>query len=196
MSRDHVQQRSGRTKKIILLSGPVSSGKSTLSKALEEEFGLQILRTRDILIKIVTSEKAPRPTDRLSLQALGDRMDEETQGRWVLNEFMELQKPSKDSTVVVDSVRIDAQIDHIRNAFPLAGLNIRLGIAVKPFRKGERWAWYASLMWPVTFLAIIASDLSFGFLPPAVAVATPVSIAGLLLPYRKFFPKVSATSGS
>ena len=64
-----------------------------------------------------------------------------------------------------------------------------LGIAVKPFRKGERWAWYASLMWPITFLAIIASDLSFGFLPPAVAVATPVSIVGLLLPYRKFFPR-------
>lgn len=71
----------------------------------------------------------------------------------------------------------------------LAASVFELGITLKPYRKGERWAWYILWMWPIAYLASIANDLSVGFLPPAIVLATPISIAGLLLPVRKFFPK-------
>jgi adenylosuccinate synthase len=125
----------GRTKKIILLSGPVSSGKSKLAKALEEEFGLQILRTRDVLIRSITSQNPSALTDRLSLQVEGDRLDEETQGKWVLSELLELLKPPSDRTTVIDSVRINNQIDHIRNAFPLAVAHVHLTAPLEERRK-------------------------------------------------------------
>jgi adenylosuccinate synthase len=134
-SDDTGSDQHGRTKKIILLSGPVSSGKSTLSKDLEGQFGLQILRTRDVLIESVTSANTSALTDRLSLQTYGDRLDEETQGKWVLSDLIELLKSHRDRTTVIDSVRINHQIDHIRNAFPLAVAHVHLTAPLEELRK-------------------------------------------------------------
>ncbi len=61
------------------------------------------------------------------------------------------------------------------------------GLAISGFgyRRGERWAWYASLPMPITSLVFIA----FGALPELVFLT--LSLLGLFLPYRKFFPKKS-----
>ena len=111
---DNVPKSESTTRRIILLSGPVSSGKTHLSKRLEDQFGLLILRTRELLVK-----KNPKHSDdRLVLQALGDQLDKETDGKWVLSALMEIiNSPSKSKLVVVDCVRTNKQIEHIRNAF-------------------------------------------------------------------------------
>jgi hypothetical protein len=67
----------------------------------------------------------------------------------------------------------------------LAGFNIlALVVVLIPYRKYERWAWYAlwtlALQWLWQF--IFLPDLAYLML----AVLTTV---GLLLPYRKFFPQ-------
>ncbi len=60
------------------------------------------------------------------------------------------------------------------------------GLAISGFgyRKGERWAWYASLPMPITFLVFI---IVLGVLFELVFLI--ISLLGLFLPYRKFFPK-------
>jgi hypothetical protein len=61
-----------------------------------------------------------------------------------------------------------------------------LAILLKPFRSGERWAWYVLWYWPVFFVIHI---LAFGTVMPD-SVFAAVSALALLLPYRKFFPKM------
>lgn len=72
--------------------------------------------------------------------------------------------------------------------FILAFGVLLVAIAAVPFRKAERWAWYALWVVPVMLLIqFINSDFGLGWWLDLGLV--PVTLAGLLLPYRRFFPK-------
>ncbi len=63
------------------------------------------------------------------------------------------------------------------------------------YRRGERWAWYALWYFPIVTAYLASIALSHGA-ATGILLSTPLlimSLLGLLLPYRKFFPKVSAT---
>ncbi len=66
-------------------------------------------------------------------------------------------------------------------------------ISATAYRKGERWAWYVLWSVPAFFLGHAAITMSFGaslaHLLPFLAVFTALSVLGLLLPIRRFFPK-------
>ncbi len=64
-----------------------------------------------------------------------------------------------------------------------------MSIAAVSFRRGERWAWYALWYLPVVFLAYIGSQAELGnsVVPPSVLFIA--SLLGLLLPFRRFWPK-------
>ena len=65
-----------------------------------------------------------------------------------------------------------------------AGFNIiALILALIPFRRGERWAWYTLWMLPLLWLSLfaLAPDLRLYL---ALAIITTF---GLILPYRRFF---------
>lgn len=67
-----------------------------------------------------------------------------------------------------------------------------LGLAVilKPFRRGERWAWYVLWYYPVFFVLHI---IAFGtFIIDGVFAL--ICVLSLLVPYRKFFPKQHTAS--
>lgn len=136
-NNDSNSERTSR--RIILLSGPVSSGKTHLSKRLEDQFGLLILRTRELLV-----EKSPKHSDdRLPLQAVGDQFDRETDGKWVLSALMEIiNSPSKSKLVVVDCVRTNKQIEHIRNAYRSGVTHVHLTAPVDVLRQryNQRYA--------------------------------------------------------
>ena len=69
----------------------------------------------------------------------------------------------------------------------LLGLNIfGLSITLKGYRKGERWAWYTLWYYPVLFVsgALLISSTAVFLIP-----FTVIYLVGLLLPYRKFFPR-------
>jgi len=68
-----------------------------------------------------------------------------------------------------------------------------IAISLTAYRQGQKWAWYAFWFVPVYFLAWISlsSKLPFEsksslFLP--LIILTALSLVGLLLPFRKFFP--------
>lgn len=67
------------------------------------------------------------------------------------------------------------------NAFGLA-------ITLKSYRSGEKWAWYTLWYFPAIFL------IHSLFVPlPHNILSVIMPVLGLLLPYRKFFPKHSVT---
>ena len=100
-------------KRIIVLSGPVASGKTTLGDALVERYGFTLLKTRD-LIRVAQKTELERG----ALQLGGDVLDRKTQGRWVADALVRtlLDLPT-DITILVDSVRIEPQVKAIRQAF-------------------------------------------------------------------------------
>jgi len=64
------------------------------------------------------------------------------------------------------------------------------GIAYTAFRRGMKWAWYVSLYLPLFLLYFTAETYYFGGNNwPLYAIFFLVSLAGIFLPYRKFFPK-------
>lgn len=99
--------------RIIVLSGPVASGKTTLGDTLVERYGFQRQKTRELIRHFQKTE-----LEREALQVGGDALDRKTHGRWVADALgREILDLSPNSTVLVDSVRIEAQVKAIRQAF-------------------------------------------------------------------------------
>lgn len=65
---------------------------------------------------------------------------------------------------------------------------LMVAIAAVPYRRGERWAWYASWAAPTVLLGFLAITLQ-GSLWLMFAILLVLALLGLLLPWRKFFPK-------
>lgn len=99
---------------IILLSGRVCAGKSTLCANLVARFGAHPLRTKELIKRLVSRVSS----DRASLQHGGDLLDRRTKGTWVCEELTRLIKDLDSNAIaVVESVYIPAQIDAIRRAY-------------------------------------------------------------------------------
>lgn len=69
-----------------------------------------------------------------------------------------------------------------------------IAISVFAYRKGEKWSWYAFWFVPTFFLTFIVLSLALptdsqSTLIPPLVVFTLISILGLLLPIKNFFPK-------
>lgn len=110
-------------KQIVLLSGRVASGKSTLAKKLESRFGAIILHTKDLILTL----KPKTPHERQALQKAGERLDKDTKGRWVADALvMALTSQPEGVIAVVDAVRIKNQIDAIRKAYGATVSHIHL----------------------------------------------------------------------
>ena len=61
--------------RVVLLSGPIASGKTLLGRLLAGRFGLCIVSTRELLAQGIQ--------DRRFLQVAGALQDDSTAGRWV-----------------------------------------------------------------------------------------------------------------
>jgi len=65
-----------------------------------------------------------------------------------------------------------------------------IAISLNSYRKGEKWAWYLFGLLPVTSIVYLTVNELYGV--SIVGFAAPfivLYLLGLLLPYRKFFPK-------
>ena len=99
--------------RIVVVSGAIASGKSELARALCDRFRGKRYSTREMLI-----EQVGELTERAELQAAGERLDAETDGAWVRDGLSRAVYDLKDlDFVVIDSVRISAQIAHLRRSF-------------------------------------------------------------------------------
>ncbi|MFQ5553667.1 MAG: hypothetical protein ACE5EW_08155 [Thermoplasmata archaeon] len=93
-------------------------------------------------------------------------------------------------------VLIELQVRATGAALLILGV-LAASIAWTSYRGGEKWAWYALWTLPVLnvliFVNMYASvDFSTGVLPPpllSAPVFLAITLVGLLLPVRRFFPK-------
>ncbi len=109
-------------KQVVLLSGPIASGKTTLAQALVDEHGFKPVKTRHL----IQSMKDVR-TERGALQRAGDVLDRRTKGEWIAEAVAkQIQNLREDDSIVIDAVRIKHQIDAIRRAFGAHVVHIHL----------------------------------------------------------------------
>lgn len=107
-----------KRKVIVLLSGEIAGGKSTICNGLHEKYGFHVIRTIDILKKIWSERnggKAVPKKERDFWQRFGKKLDKENDGKWVLDYAQ--NEINKNDYVLIDSVRISAQIDFFRDSY-------------------------------------------------------------------------------
>jgi adenylosuccinate synthase len=100
---------------ILVLSGPVCSGKTTLAHGLAESRGWPILTTRTLITKRSGNQEAP--LTRRRLQELGDYLDRTEGGSWIAASLEEMDAHRK-GIVVVDSIRTAAQLAALQTIAP------------------------------------------------------------------------------
>jgi adenylosuccinate synthase len=115
---------------IIVLSGSIASGKSTLAEKLSKHYEGYIFKTNIVLKEIEVLKR------RKKLQNLGDKLDRETGGRWVQTSLEEkrnelLDKGKSPKITIVDSVRIESQIEWLRKAYGKKVVHIHLDAEIE-----------------------------------------------------------------
>jgi len=73
--------------------------------------------------------------DRQALQDLGDRLDVDTNGRWVLDAVLRVLENKPNANVVVDAVRISAQVERFRERFGPQITHVHLWASEKTLEK-------------------------------------------------------------
>ena len=110
---------------IVLLSGPIAAGKSSLGDRLVERLGATRVKTRELL-----GQRFPHLDDRRTLQRAGDRLDRETSGEWIATSIASTLAGQPGTRapalLVVDSVRIHEQVQAFRAAFGDAVFHVHL----------------------------------------------------------------------
>jgi adenylosuccinate synthase len=121
----------GDRKIILVLSGEICTGKSTLSHKLEKDFNFRVCKTKEGLSKFAQRKLKGKIPDRLYLQNFGDELDKKYKGKWVLEYFQDLFSStfSNEKFYVIDSIRIIDQIKHIRDAYSFIVYHIHLEAA-------------------------------------------------------------------
>lgn len=104
--------------RIVLISGPICSGKSALAQRLGERHDARIVKTRDLIV----AKRPKTKNERTALQRAGQQLDGIDGGIWVaealqqmIDDFASEQTPH--GLFVIDSVRIQGQVDAIRKAY-------------------------------------------------------------------------------
>jgi len=98
------------TLRVVILSGPICAGKSTVVENLCKRYGARLVKTRDLI-----KQQLPRVKDeRGALQRAGEKLDRADGGAWVKNALARFIEAANEGSTprglfVVDSVRIPVQ---------------------------------------------------------------------------------------
>ena len=116
--------------RVIAISGPVASGKSSLAAGLAGRFpGIEVLKTHEL----IRLEDPSVGFERAALQAAGTRLDRRTNGRWVGQALGRavVGMAREPAHIIVDSCRIEGQIDGLRQAFAGRVVHVHLTAPTK-----------------------------------------------------------------
>ena len=103
---------------LIIISGPIAVGKSSIIKLLVEDHAFAKLGSGKYLIG--QAQKLGIEPSRLNLVNLGDRFDEQTDFAWVVHQVAvpAMTQAPELSRWIFDSVRKRRQVAHFRDALP------------------------------------------------------------------------------
>lgn len=101
--------------KVIVLSGAICSGKSSLTRLLGERTNSEVVRTRDLITQLHHGSSL---STRAEYQSAGDKLDEQDGGKWVTIGLLEKLHACSNETfaIVLDSIRIPDQLAELRLA--------------------------------------------------------------------------------
>lgn len=116
---------------IVVLSGPIAAGKSTLCDDLVSQFGFSVFKTRELIQELLKNV----PSERAALQKAGELLDRRTGGGWVATSMARKIQEGNNCHIIVDSVRIKKQIDGVRRAFGARVVHIHLTADPRILRK-------------------------------------------------------------
>lgn len=97
---------------VMVLSGAVGGGKSTLAEAVGQAVSALRISTRKLII-----ERTGVPSEREALQQAGDDLDRQTDCQWVADEVALESAESDADVIIVDAVRRTEQVEHLRRRF-------------------------------------------------------------------------------
>ncbi|HEY5463228.1 MAG TPA: adenylosuccinate synthetase [Hanamia sp.] len=123
----------GDRKIILVLSGEICTGKTTLANKLEKVFGFKHCKTKEGLNLFAEKKLKGKSPDRDFLQKYGEELDNKFEGQWVLKYFQLLFSKTFDENkfYLIDSVRILNQIKHLRDAYSYFVFHIHLEASSK-----------------------------------------------------------------
>ncbi len=99
--------------RLIVISGGLASGKSSLAKQLEKQIGCKVVKTSELIRNLLPKTK----NDRSSLQRAGNRLDRETNQSWIAKEIArKIRDQSNALPMVLEGIRKPQQIVEIQNA--------------------------------------------------------------------------------
>lgn len=107
---------------IVVISGPVCSGKTTLGRGLADACGAEVVTTRILIARHL--DRQPDELSRSELQAAGEALDEERGGAWVAEKVAEMRRGLA-APVVVDAIRNAAQLDALRGVAETFHVHLR-----------------------------------------------------------------------
>ncbi|MBW4976326.1 adenylosuccinate synthetase [Roseovarius mucosus] len=112
-------------KHIIVTSGPIGVGKSLFSAEIEKRPKVKRVSTRKHILEAMKCEN-----ERGALQRAGDKLDVESDGKWVADAVENaINNDSSVEIFLVDSARIESQVTELRNRFGGAVFHIHLTAA-------------------------------------------------------------------
>lgn len=134
----------GDRKIILVLTGEICTGKSTLADKLENKFDFKHCKTKEGLNYFAKKKLKGKNPDREFLQKYGEQLDTKDDGKWVIEYFQHLYQNDfeKNKFYVIDSARILKQIQHIRDAYSFSVFHIHLEASAESlkrrfFKRGE-----------------------------------------------------------
>jgi adenylate kinase family enzyme len=113
-------------KRLLLLSGPIAVGKSTVAKQLVEQHQFEKISSGQYLIEL--AQKRGSGTSRVDLQWLGDTLDTETDYHWLIDEIVKARiaaTPAQESWLF-DGVRKKRQVINFKEIYGRLAFHVHL----------------------------------------------------------------------
>lgn len=115
--------------KLLLLSGAIGSGKTKVACELIKNFGFVKIASSGYLSSLIPAEERKEGDERRQqLQELGDRLDDETGYRWIVDPVatQAIQDSPDTQNWLVDAVRKKRQVELFRERFGILVRHVHL----------------------------------------------------------------------
>jgi adenylosuccinate synthase len=121
---------------VVVLSGPVSAGKTTLATRLVDRFYAKHYKTSRLLEQRAEGHVE---LERTAMQEFGERLDRDTCGAWVAQDLVpQINKLDANAVVVIDAVRISGQIEALREGLPRQVVHVHLDASEQELERRYR----------------------------------------------------------